>query len=86
MSDEDLVTELVNYKCGDCGSDSWTLRIGHRSDGRTFLIVSCANQVCVERKRLALDAEPDALIVWDEFDITSSYNKTEEDEMPAEVN
>lgn len=86
ITDDDLVTELVEYKCGDCGGDNWTLKIGRRSDGKVFLIISCGNQACVERKRLSLGASSDALIIWDELDITDSHYGSEEDDLPIEAN
>jgi hypothetical protein len=86
INDDDLVTELIDYKCGDCGSEDWTLKIGRRSDGKVFLIITCGNPACVEKKRLALGASEDALIIWDELDITDSHYGNEEDDYPTEVN
>lgn len=64
------ITELIEYTCAGCGSDTWTIFIGHRTDGSTFLNTICANKECVERRREQLQAPDDALIVWNEFDIT----------------
>lgn len=86
LDEDELVTELVDFCCGDCNGSDWTLKIGHRSDGEIFLIISCANQSCLDKKRRDLGAEPGALLVWQEYRITDEYDKTEEDEMPTEVN
>lgn len=73
---DDDVTELIGYVCADCGGNDWTLRIGQRSDGKTFLVVSCGNSKCLEHKRKELGTSPDALLIWDEFDISdSSYGQ-----------
>lgn len=86
MEPDDTVTEISGYACGDCGSNTWTLNVGHRSDGKTFLIVSCGNKKCVDKKRKELHASPDAQLVWDEFDITGQGHDIMDGYEPDEIN
>lgn len=86
FDDDQLITELVQYKCGDCGGDNWILKIGYRSDDRTFLIVTCANKSCVERKRASLGVDKEALIVWDEFLLAEDNPYGEESKIPTDIN
>ena len=64
------VVELIDYCCGDCGGNVWSLQICHTPDGRTILNIICSNEDCWEKKREELDANEEDLIVWAEFDIT----------------
>jgi hypothetical protein len=73
MSDSLPVSELSTITCGDCGSTSWTIRMEQCSDGHTLIITTCANESCVERKRLVTGASSEQLLVWNEWDITSSF-------------
>lgn len=68
--EEKLIMETTSYLCGDCGGRNWTLRIGHRSDNKTFLLICCADPICVEKKRKEVDAETTDHVIWDELDIT----------------
>jgi len=70
LDNNDALTELVDYKCGDCGGESWTIYIGHTTDGRTFLMTVCANKECVKNKRDALKLEEEQFVIWDEFEIS----------------
>ena len=71
MEREDKPTiELIDYYCGECGGEYWTLKIGHCDDGRTFLYAACADPNCCERKREEMGLGEDAPIVWGEYDIT----------------
>lgn len=78
MKELSLQTELIAYRCGNCGSTEFKLFIGHRTDKKTFLIITCANERCVERRRRDIGAEDDALLVWNEFDITGQGKDEEE--------
>jgi len=78
MKEEKIDVEIIDYMCGDCGNNAWELRVGHASDGRTLLVVSCANQDCVNEKRTTEGAAPDELMIWDELDITGQGHDPED--------
>ena len=80
------ITEFVDYLCGNCGSSHWIIKIGHRSDGKTFLETICANPECTAQRRQELGVEADALIVWDELDITGQGHDARDVEECTEVN
>jgi hypothetical protein len=62
--------DLINYHCAECGESTWTLKIGHCDDGRTFLYVMCANSECQDARRKEYHVDDDAPLIWDEFDST----------------
>lgn len=70
MLNNNPVTELIDYKCADCGSNSWNIIIAQGVDGKTFLFTVCSNQECVEARREELQINNSQMVIWDEFDIT----------------
>lgn len=74
-----LITELVDYTCGNCKSNKWVLHLGFRNDGAQFLLLRCANSDCVNKRKKELGVEncSDNEIVWSEFDISGQINKCE---------
>jgi len=66
----ETVTEVISYLCGTCKGNNWTLHIGHRSDGKTFLFIWCANPDCMETRTIEEGATEGDMITWGEFDIT----------------
>lgn len=86
MESDDTVTEISGYVCGDCRHNTWTINIGHRSDGKTFLIISCGNQKCLDRKRQELNLSEQAQLVWDEFDITGQGRDERDNYIPQDIN
>jgi hypothetical protein len=62
----------------------WNIHLGHTVDSRTKLVIVCANERCVEERRVALGASHDDFIVWDEFDITGQTEH--HDTQPTEIN
>ena len=62
--------EVGDFTCSHCNKNNWEVLIGHRSDGKTFLIVNCCDSSCHEKRREELKALPDESIIWEEFDIT----------------
>jgi len=83
-------TEAIGYNCGSCGGNNWSLRLGHRTDGKTILLVTCANPQCVQELIEATGATSNSLVVWEEFDITGqgydAQDLKEELLDPSEVN
>jgi len=72
--------ETTEYVCGDCHGTEWKLNLGHDDENeKVFLIITCANPSCVEKKRLELGGEPDSIVVWDTFDITSQGYDPDQD-------
>lgn len=70
MQEERPGLDLINYSCAECDGSTWTIRIGHYDDGRTFLYITCANEECQEARRAEYGVSKDAPLIWDEFDIT----------------
>jgi hypothetical protein len=63
--------EPVQYVCADCKGDTWKLVLGfNKEEGKTYLIITCANPICVESKRVALGGKPGELVIWDTFDVS----------------
>lgn len=79
-----VVTELITYCCAECNKNAWTLYVGHRSDGVTELVVSCANPTCQKTKRKELDADDGDLIIWDTFDISGQGHDAEDINRPSD--
>ena len=69
MSEKPSV-DLTNYLCGECGGNTWNLKIGHCDDGRTYLYVMCANKDCQSSLRTIHGVDDDVPLIWDELDIT----------------
>jgi hypothetical protein len=64
------ISELVEFCCGRCKENNWSINLNRRSDGKTFLYITCFNKDCIEERRKNLSAGPDDLIVWEEIEIT----------------
>lgn len=80
------ITEIVGYICGTCEGNNWTLHVGHRSDGRTFLFIWCTNPDCMETRRIAEGASENDMITWGEFDITNQGFDPLDVHKPGEMN
>lgn len=76
--------ELTEYCCGNCHGNTWELSVAHSDTGKTYLVISCANKDCVKKRREELDVDEndtDALVIWDQFDISGQgYDKQEEED------
>ena len=63
-------TEVMAFCCQDCGGSSWHLYLSQEEKG-TYLLVSCADEACIEKKRIDLNvSSPREMIVHLDFDIT----------------
>lgn len=68
---EEINGEIIEYVCSHCGSKAWKLSILHdHDDNKTFLLVQCSNEQCLQTREMLLQENEDEPIGWDCFDIT----------------
>lgn len=72
--------ELVSYNCATCKDSKWKLFLrSDKKNKRTYLVLICSNDKCVETRKKQLGAEPDDAVIWEEFDISGQgYDYFEE--------
>ena len=83
MLNDTPVSELIEYKCADCGNDTWNIVIVQQIDGHILLLTICANQECVRAKQEDMKLDDSQMIIWDKFDITG---QTDHGRDPADAN
>ncbi len=65
-----LLSRVVEYLCQSCGKNDWVLRLGYSDDGKTLLMVNCADPACTEKLRQEHGGQPTDLFLWDQLDIS----------------